>query len=208
MTPKAHFEAVWDRCAQLAALHAYLAKNVSSILPLDELLRAEWVARVSALDLYIHELVAQRMLATFERRRPPSPAYLRFQLSNETLDRIRAAATPSDASAAFDLEVRNQLTSHTYQDPDKIACAVRLCSEIELWNEVALNLGATPSTKVDEAKSLKKMLSLMVRRRNQIIHEGDVQPSPLREPWPINQADVAFVAAQIEMIVRAIDAVA
>lgn len=85
---------------------------------------------------------------------------------------------------------------------------MRLCSEIELWNEVALNLGATPSTKVDEAKSLKKMLSLMVRRRNQIIHEGDVQPSPLREPWPINQADVAFVAAQIEMIVRAIDAVA
>jgi len=208
VTPIAHFETVRDRCAQLAALHAYLAKNVSSILPLDELLRAEWVARVSALDLYIHELVAQRMLATFEGRRPPSPAYLRFQLSNETLDRIRAAATPSDASAAFDLEVRNQLASHTYQDPDKIACAVRLCSEIELWNEVALNLGATPSTKVDEAKSLKKMLSLMVRRRNQITHGGDVQPSPLREPWPISQADVAFVAAQIEMIVRAIDAVA
>lgn len=205
--PIAHFETVWVRCAQLSALHAYLAKNVSSILPLDELLRAEWVARLSALDLYIHEFVAQLMLATFDGLRPPSAAYLKFQLSNETLDRIRAAATPSDASAAFDLEVRNQLASYTYQDPDKIAGAVRLCSEIELWNEVALKLGATPATKVDEAKSLKKMLSLMVRRRNQIAHEGDMQPSPLREPWPISQADVAFVAAQIERIVRAIDAV-
>jgi hypothetical protein len=176
-------------------------------MPLDELLRAEWVVRVSALDLYIHELVAQWMLATFEGRRPPTPAYLRFQLSNETLDRIRAAATPSEASAAFDLEVRNQLASHTYQDPDKIAGAVRLCSEIELWNEVALKLGATPATKVEEAKTLKKMLSLMVQRRNRIAHEGDVQPSPLREPWPISQADVVFIAAQIERIVRAIDAV-
>jgi RiboL-PSP-HEPN len=198
---------VWDRCAQLSALHAYLAKNVSSILLLDELLRAEWVARLSALDLYIHELVAQLMLAIFERRRPPTAAYLKFRLSNETLDRIRAAATLSDASAAFDLEVRNQLSFYTYQDPDKISAAVKLCSEIELWSEIALKLGATSSTKADEAKKLKKMLSLIVRRRNQIAHEGDVQPSPLREPWPISQADVVFVAAQIERVVKAIDAV-
>ena len=106
VTPLAQFEAVWSRCAQLSTLHAYLEKNVSGILQPDELLRAEWVARVSALDLYIHELVAQLMLAIFEGRRPASPAYLRFQVSNETLNRIRAAATTSDASAAFDLYVR------------------------------------------------------------------------------------------------------
>src|SRR6266480_4621025 len=101
MTPLAQFEAVWSRCAQLSALHAYLEKNVSSIMQPDELLRAEWVARVSALDLYIHELVAQTMLAIFEGRRPASPAYLKFQVSTESLNRIRAAATPSEAGAAF-----------------------------------------------------------------------------------------------------------
>jgi hypothetical protein len=186
VTPIAHFETVWDRCAQLSALHAYLAKNVSSILPLDELLRAEWVARVSALDTYIHELVAQLMLATFEGRRPASPSYLKFQISNDTLYRIRAATTLSEASAGFDLEVRNQLSCLTFQDPDKIAGGVRLCSPIELWNEVALKLGATHAMKVEKAKSLKQALSLVVRRRNQIAHEGDVQPSPLREPWPIS----------------------
>ena len=104
------------------------------------------------------------------------------------------------------MEVRNQLSYHTYQDPDEIADAVRLCSAIELWNEVALKLGATPTTKVGETKSLKKMLSLMVRRRNQIAHDGDGCTSPLREPWPISQADAAFVA-EIERLVRAIDAV-
>lgn len=207
MTPLEHFEAVWGRCAQVSALHAYLENSVTGILQPDELLRAEWVARVSALDLYIHELVAQQMLATFDGRRPASPAYLKFQVSTETLNRIRAAATPSDASAAFDLYVRSYLSRITYQFPDDIADGVRLCSKIELWNEVALKLGATPATKVDIAKSLRTQLSLVVRRRNIIAHEGDLQQSPLREPWPISRADLVFVGDQIVRLVRAIDAV-
>ena len=173
----------------------------------DELLRAEWVARISALDLYIHERVAQEMLAIFEGRRPATPAYLRFQVSTETLNRIRAATTDSEASAAFDLHVRTYLSRITYQAPDDIAEGIRLCSEIELWNEVALKLGATQATKTDEAKNLKKQLSLIVRRRNIIAHEGDLQQSPFREPWPISRADLAFVGDQIERLVRAIDAV-
>jgi len=207
VSPVDHFEAVWDRCAHLSALHAYLEKNVTGILQPDELLRAEWVARVSALDLYVHELVAQLMLAIFEGRRPPCPAYLKFQISTETLSRIREAVTSSDASAAFDLYVRSHLSRITFQFPDDIADGIRLCSTIELWNEVALKLGATPATKVKEAKNLKMLLSLVVRRRNTIAHEGDLQQSPLREPLPIKRADLGFVADQIERLVRAIDAV-
>ena len=205
MTPLGHFEAVWNRCSLLSTLHAYLESNVSGILQPDELLRAEWVARVSALDLYIHELIAQKMLDIFEGRRPASPAYLKFQVPTETLNRIRTAAIPSDASAAFDLFVRSHLGHITYQFPEDIAEGVRLCSTIELWNEVALILGATQATKVDKAKDLKMQLSLLIRRRNTIAHEGDLQQSPLREPWPISIADLSFVGEQIERIVRAID---
>jgi hypothetical protein len=207
VTPIKHFEAVWDRCAELSALHAYLAANLSGALHPDELLRAEWVSRVCALDLYVHELVAQLMIEIFAGRRPTTPAYLRFEVSNETLDRIRAASTPSDAGAAFDLEVRNQISYLTFQDPEKIAEAVRLCSAIELWNTLASHLGATAATQVIKAQDLKKNLSLIVKRRNRIAHEGDLQPSPLREPWPITQADLVFVKDHIEQIVRAIDAV-
>jgi hypothetical protein len=207
MKPLAHFEAVWNRCAQLPTLHAFIERNVTSILQPDELLRADWVARVSALDLYIHELVAQKMLEIFESRRTASPAYLKFKISTETLNRIRAAATPSDASAAFDLFVRNHISLITYQFPEDIAEGVRLFSTIELWNEVAMILGATQATKTDEAKDLKRQLSLIIGRRNKIAHEGDLQQSPLREPWPISRADLIFVGDQIERIVRAIDAV-
>lgn len=207
MTPLEHFEGVWDRCAEIATLHAYLEKNVSSIVHPDELLRAEWVARLSALDLYVHELVAQLMLATFEGRRVPTPQYLKFRMSNETIDRIRSAAAPTEASAAFELEVRDQLAHATFQDPEKIADGVRLCSEVELWNDVALQLGATEATKVKIAKALKKDLSLMAQRRNKIAHEGDLQPAPPREPWPINRPDVDYVKSQIEKITKAIDVV-
>ena len=207
MTPLDHFEAVWERCAQLSALHAYLENNVTAILQPDELLRAEWVTRVSALDLYVHELVAQMMLETFEGRRPPNPAYLKFQVSTETLNRIREASTSSDARAAFDLYARSHLSRITFQFPDDIADGIRLCSPVELWNEVALVLGATPATRVREAKNLKIQLSLIVRRRNTIAHEGDLQQSSLREPLPINRADLGFVGDQIERIVRAINTV-
>lgn len=205
MTPLNHFESVWNRCAQLSALHGYLAQRVSPILQPDELLRAEWVARVSALDLYVHELVAQRMLEIFEARRSPSPAYLRFQVSNETLNRIRSATTDTEASAAFDLEIRNHLSCITFQDPEKIADGIRLCSQVELWNEIALRCGATLTTKNTIAKDLKQQLSLVVRRRNGIAHEGDLQPSIPREPLPVSRADLTVVENLIEKLVRAID---
>jgi hypothetical protein len=207
MTPIAQFESVWGRCAVLSGLYTYLERNVAGVLQPEELLRAEWVSRVSALDLYVHEVIAQSMVAIFEGRRPITPAYSRFQISNEALDRIRAASTRTEASAAFDLYVRTQLSRVTYQFPDDIADGIRLCSEAELWNEIALALGATPSTKNDLAKNHKRQLSLIVRRRNAIAHEGDLQQTALRDPWPIKQADLTEVSKFIEGVVRAIDTI-
>lgn len=207
MTPLAHFEALWARCDMLSALHLYLANNVAPAAQPDEVLRAEWVARVSALDLYVHELVAQRMVAIFEGRLPATDAFNKFPLPAEIVDRIRNSPSLVEASAAFDLHVREALSRKTYQFPDDIADGIRLCSSVELWNEVALRVGATPATKAVVAKGLKTDLSIVVRRRNVIAHEGDLQRTPPREPWPISRSDLAAVRDQIERIVRAVDAV-
>lgn len=199
---------MWSRCALLSALHTFLDKNVTGVLQPDELLRAEWVSRVSALDLYVHELIAQRMVEIFEGKRSPSAAYTKFQISIDTLERIRLAANLAEATQAFDLYVREHLGRITYQFPEDIADGMRLCSTVELWNEVALELGATPQNRTDEAKNIKRQLSIIVRRRNGIAHEGDLQRNVLRDPWPVHKADLVFVADQIEKIVRAIDKVA
>lgn len=206
MTPKGHFDAVWLRCHGLSAIHAYMAKHAMPALPAEELLRAEWVARVSALDLYVHELVAQRMLLVFDGLLPRTSQFLAFQLSLETIERIRGATSSPAASAAFDLEVRRQLAFVTFQDPEKIADGVRLCSSVELWNAIALHQGATPADKTTRAKQLRTQLRAIVDRRNKIAHEGDMQPTVPVTPWPINQADLAQVASFIEQIVTSMEA--
>ncbi len=207
MTPIEHFESIWYRCSQLSAIHAYISRNVSTAIDPNEILRAEWVARLSALDLYVHETVAQRMLEIFYGLRPPTDGYLKFKLSNETVSRIRAAATQSDAGSAFDLDVRTQLSRTTYQNPDVIADGIRLCSTIELWNEIAIKFGAANANRSAEAKTIKKNLSLLVERRNKIAHEGDLTPTLPRDPWPILQSDLRYVEDYIAKIVKAIDAI-
>jgi hypothetical protein len=134
-------------------------------------------------------------------------AFQRFQVSADTLGRIRSAPSDVEASAAFDLYVRDSLARLTFQAPDAIADGLRLCATVELWNDVALHMGATEGNKNAIAKSMKKDLSLIVRRRNGIAHEGDLQKSPPREPLPISGADLLIVRDRINEIVRAIDAV-
>ncbi|NUA28675.1 hypothetical protein [Cupriavidus basilensis] len=207
MTPLQHFQTVWERCNELAALHEFLSGRLTAALRPDELLRAEWVARVSALDLYVHEIVAQRMTAIFDGQVAAPAGNGKFQISADVLMRIRSAPTKIDASAAFDLEVRSRLGFLTFQDPDKIADGIRLISGRELWNEVALHCGATQATKVAVAKGIKRGLSLIVERRNKIAHEGDLQPGGLRTPWPISRPDLREVERIIYQVVTAIDAV-
>ena len=185
-----------------------MASHVTAALQPDELLRAEWASRVSALDLYVHELVAQNLLLIFEGSRPSCPGFEKFQISSHTMMRIQAATTVTDQNTAFDLEVRTKLSRVTYQYPDDIADGMRLISPCKLWNEVALKLGATTATVSADTESIKKRLSLIVDRRNKIVHEGDLQPMVPRMPWPISRADVSDVAKFINEIVSAIDSVA
>ncbi len=207
MTPKVYFDDVWKRCDLFTALHGFVAANVTSALQPEELLRAEWASRVSALDLYVHELVAQNLLKIFEGNRPSCPGFGRFQISNDALMRIQSTSVPAERSTAFDLEVRTRLSRISYQYPDDIADGVRLVSSCELWNEVALKMGASPSTIKAVKDSAKTRLSLIVARRNKIVHEGDLQPTVPRTPWPITAGDVADVANFIHAIVTAIDAI-
>jgi hypothetical protein len=45
--------------------------------------------RVGAPDVYVHELVSQRLLEIFQGARPTCAGYLKIPISNDTLMRIR-----------------------------------------------------------------------------------------------------------------------
>jgi hypothetical protein len=206
MTPKDYFEEVWHRADLFATLHAYVTNNVAAVVQPDELLRAEWAMRVSALDLYIHEMVSQNLVKIFQGTRPVCPGYSKLQISSDTLMRIHANGPGLTSDTAFDLEIRTRLARVTYQFPDDIADGIRMVSPIELWSEIARHHGAAAAAVKIEAGILRGELTQIVNRRNKIVHEGDLQPNIPRIPWPITREDVDHVKTTIERVVDGIEA--
>jgi hypothetical protein len=155
--------------------------------------------RVSALDLYVHEAISQNLLKIFQGIRPVCPGYSKLQISSDSLMRIHANGPGHVSDTTFDLEIRTKLARVTYQLPDDIANGIKMVSPIELWNEIASHNGS-------EAGVLRGALTQIVNRRNKIVHEGDMQPSVPRIPWPITRQDVDHVKTTIERIVNGIEA--
>lgn len=207
MSPKSYFDNVWRRADLFNLLYSYIKNNTASALDPTELLRAEWAMRVSALDLYIHELIAQNLLKVFQGTRSICPGYLKFKINVETLMRIQSVGPGSSSDAAFEFAVREALSRITYQFPDDIADGVRLISTVELWNEIAKYKGATGGAVQQVSKDIRGSLSQIVSRRNKIVHEGDLQPGVPRVEWPIDGQDLSEVKMLIGEIVNAIDSI-
>lgn len=202
-TPKLIFDNAWLRCDLLSLTYNYTSTHLSAVFDSREILRAEWVARVSALDLYIHELVAQKMLEIFQGGRIHTAKYDKFTIPHSVMSDI--FNNPYTRDQIYDLEVRRQLGIQTYQTSDSIADGIRLISDAALWREIAIDQGATISSADSKAKSLKLQLNMIVERRNKIAHEGDMQPLTPREPWPIVGQDLVVVKNFIEALVNSID---
>ncbi|HGH3376047.1 TPA: HEPN domain-containing protein [Enterobacter ludwigii] len=202
-TPKLIFDNAWLRCDLLSVIYAYSSANLSAVFDSREILRAEWVARVSALDLYVHELIAQRMLEIFQGARNRTQKYDKFTIPHSVMNDI--INNPHVRDQTYDLEVRRQIGIQTYQTSESIADGIRLISEIGLWREIALDQGASNGDADTKAKALKLQLNMIVERRNKIAHEGDMKPLTPREPWPIEGKDLVVVKNFIEALVTSID---
>lgn len=150
---------------------------------------------VSALDHYIHEATRIGMLEALNGTRVKAPAFRRFSVS---LDSALQIPTAID-STWLDAEIRLRHNFLAFQQPDKIADAIRLISSIELWNEVGIAMGKP-------AKDVKTQLQLLVDRRNKIAHEADIDPTypGSGTRWPITPAIVVEATAFVEALCEAI----
>ncbi len=205
MTPLNYFNDVWERADALHSIYKYISSSTTSLIKQDEILRSEWVARVSALDLFVHELVIKGMIEIFEGGRPPTDAYKKYQVSIHTLDSIRNTNVSYDKTSAFELELRQRMSFLSFQEPEKIADAIRYISPQQLWNNIAKYHGASASSEQQVSKHLKTKLSLIIQRRNQIAHEGDLQHGIPRYPWAITKIDVDDMSNFINNIVSSIN---
>ena len=187
------------RIRNLGSLNQILSIQATSALDLSDLLRAELVMVVSALDLYIHELVRLGMLECFRGQRPRTSQFYEFQV---TLDGTIQAISALGNDVWLDDQISERNNRRSFQNPDEIASAIRLVSNVELWNSVAAQMNST-------RQNVTARLRLIVDRRNKIVHEADADPSygQIGTLWPLNSIETDDAVAFVEGMAEAMHAV-
>ncbi len=188
------FEYSLVRVRHLHGLHSAFETTLTIAVDLSDILRAELVMAVSALDRYVHDVTRLGMLQCHSSTRAKTDAFNRFPISLLTAVAISATAT---AIPALDAEIRSKHSYLSFQQPDKIADAIRLFSSVSLWESVGQSMGMS-------AKDAKATLGLIVDRRNKIAHEADVDPSFPGQLWPISREMVEGMVNEVANIGRAI----
>ena len=199
LSPIEQFRENIARVQTLGGLHAAFDQQTTGVVDLTDLLRAQIVMIVSALDHYIHEITRVGMLEVYDGTRPQTPAFSRFQVS---LGATMAGISKPNENEWLDIEIRERHGYQAFQHPDNIANAVRLFSSCELWRSVASELSLTD-------QDVKNRLRAIVNRRNQIVHEADLDPSisGSTHRWPISSADVTNTLNFIQNVCEAIHTV-
>lgn len=133
---------------------------------LDDLLRAALVMAVSAMDAYFHAKVLQYVVK--RSKQVTVPARL---LNHRILVSDFIVGTKKERSnSALRAAIERYLSHQTLQDPNKIASALSLIGVSDFWEAVARELG-------QDREMLKSNIGKIVKRRNQIAHEGDLSQS-------------------------------
>lgn len=179
-----------DLIATALALNAQLTSAVDT----DDLLRSALVQGVSAFDHFVHEEVRARMVLTQLGNHAAAKAYGKFRVSLSSVN----SALANGGANWLEQEIREQHGYLSFQQPDKVADAFRLISDVSLWTEVGQHLNAKP-------EDIKRQLKLIVDRRNKIAHEADTDPTPPRSRYPISES---MVRDSIEFLEKVVDAIA
>ena len=200
LSPIEQFRENMTRVKTLGGLHQAFDQQTTLAVDLSDLLRAQIVMIVSALDHYIHEKITRvGMLEVYDGGRPQTDAFLRFQV---TMDATMIGISKPSANDWLDREIREKHGHQAFQHPDNIANAIRLFSSCELWRSVASELNLTD-------QDIKNRLRAIVNRRNQIVHEADLDPSypGTGNRWPISPSDVTSASDFIQNVCEAIHTV-
>src|SRR2546428_9037884 len=99
------FEINLQSARQLGIFYSAFAPQVTDAIQLEELLRAEIVLAVSALDCYVHDIVRIGMGRAFNVCAGEPSAFLEFGVSFRFVKGVMSALTPTERSALVDQEI-------------------------------------------------------------------------------------------------------
>jgi len=190
-----------ESAKQLGFIYTAFSDKLRSTLDLSEILRAEFVLVVSALDCFIHDLVRMGMSKIFQEQSDEPNAFLSATISLKAAKEILNARTNEERIYIFEGEIRRLHAYETFQSPDNISKALSRIGIKSIWDKTAKELKL-------ESKFVRDNLKSIVVKRNQIAHESDIDPSlGIGVKYPISLERVNEAVDFIEKIVETINSI-
>jgi len=172
----------------------------------EDLRRLALVMCVVAVDTYLHWAVFLRLSAV--RHQAQLPTSLRKldipfeELASLADTTVQARRQQVDSRPWVQIKnaAQRRLLRMTMQSPQEIADAFALIGIKNLWSEVAKEMYGS-------AEEIKTRLNSIVRRRNQIVHEGDFARLARPRRVSLNPILRADVLSDIDFVHRLLDAI-
>lgn len=160
----AKFESNIASAAILERIYEYLSKKTLPFEP-DELLRAEYVMVVSAFDCYVHDYVRERMVNAFKTPSLMADKTREYKVSLGVMIDIMNESNPISQMQLLENAIKKAESAYSYQSSTSVEHVLGLVGFKKIWTAMyGSPIGGTK----------KSQLDVVVRRRNQIAHEADM----------------------------------
>lgn len=150
---------------------------------------------VAALDAYVHDVVLDMAVDILMGTRPPGSS-TKLGLNLGAMTQLLSAPTSLELQMRSKVLVNERLSAETFQKPDDIAKAFAMVGAGAIWS-TAFGQGA---------EAAKTALSVVVRRRNQIVHRCDMDPTGVTPYLALSDADALSAIDTVESTVVSLDA--
>lgn len=180
----------------LSSIFLYL-QNANVPYDTKELLRAEYVMIVSAFDTYFHNCVLKRMIEMFNGQSTKSKGFEKFKIPLEKVCLLIEEDNPILRLGIIQDTIREINQEDSYQGPKAIEYAMSLMGKKGVWSYLSSNMSIS-------CDDIKRNLSLIIRRRNQIAHESDINFTT-NEKNDITEEDVNHAKQYLTQIVTYIN---
>lgn len=180
------------RAQNLHNIYNFLSSHMTDIIDPSDVLRMELAHIMSALDTYIHEVVETGIVECFLGNRSKSVQYNALQIPTAFIHDYYSSGNISSIQGY----IHQKNSALSFQHPDKIAEALRLIHPNNIWEEIQVKHSK-------QASMIKTELKAIYHRRNQIVHESDIDPTT-GVVWPIIETDIESSRTFISDIVHKI----
>jgi hypothetical protein len=178
---------------------------------LSELLRAALVTSVSAFDRYCHDLLLLRLMPEVRRAEKNWPADLKkvavpLPVVKKALDhaKVRKGRGGKKRTRPMTI-VKNVLQDQfhrnlTLQKPDDVARALSMVGVKHIWNDCVSTMGTS-------AEEMKNRLGTISKRRDHIVHEGDIKRVRRGGKVRLNEVNNDQVKDDVDWLRRLVNAI-